>query len=135
MGRPLRKLHQTHFCISVPLGTSLNWELCKIRTTPISAFALCPSAWRHPDLVSKNGRLEKADRETTSQRRVSGTMIQTPDVASNRASEPSLVRHFTPRQSRLYQPPSADSGVFLLLVRALKKNHQKTTLARLVELR
>src|SRR6202035_3331817 len=115
MGRPLRKLHQTHFCISVPLGTSLNWELCKIRTTPISAFALCPSAWRHPDLVSKNGRLEKADRETTSQRRIRGIMIQTPDVAANRASESSLVRHFTHANPGYISRPARIRGFFCCL--------------------
>jgi hypothetical protein len=52
MGRPLRKLHQIHLCVSVQL------DICNIRITRFRG----PKHMGAQGFVSKNGRLEKADR-------------------------------------------------------------------------
>ena len=57
MGRPLRKLHQTHFCISIQHG------YCNIRTTSRRRIHPLPERVEAPGFVSKNDRLEKADRK------------------------------------------------------------------------
>jgi hypothetical protein len=66
--------------------------------------------------VSKNGRREKAGRKTASPKGM-WTVIYycTAEMAANKASEPSLVRHFTACQSPLYQLCGAVSARFMLL--------------------
>jgi hypothetical protein len=70
MGRPLRKLHQTHFCISNRpghlryrhLGTGIrNIGIRKFRTTTRFRIRLFPKHMEAQGFVSKNDRLEKAD--------------------------------------------------------------------------
>jgi hypothetical protein len=61
MGRPLRKLHQTHFCISVLPGYLQYPHHVRFRIPP------SPKRMEEQGFVSKKDRLEKADRETVSQ--------------------------------------------------------------------
>jgi hypothetical protein len=70
MGRPLRKLHQTHFCISNRPGHLRYriWELAfaisasaNNRTTTRFRIRLFPKHMEAQGFVSKNGWLEKAD--------------------------------------------------------------------------
>jgi hypothetical protein len=57
MGRPLRKLHQTHTV------SPRDQDICNIRTT--IRFRIHPAVKRMnaPGFVSKNDRIEKADRK------------------------------------------------------------------------
>jgi hypothetical protein len=66
MGRPLRKLHQAHFCLSVRLGY-LQY--------PHHGFGSTPDVSQHREqgFVSKKDRREKADRKLALQ--VSGNII------------------------------------------------------------
>jgi len=56
MGRPLRKLHQTHFCLRAAL------DICNIRTT-IRFRTRRFLKHKAQGFVSKKDRLEKADRQ------------------------------------------------------------------------
>ncbi|MEA2794757.1 MAG: hypothetical protein QOI87_2137 [Bradyrhizobium sp.] len=73
MGRPLRKLHQTHFCISNRLDICdidiwdtgvCNIGIRNIRTTTQFRIRLFPKHMEAQGFVSKNDRLEKADCQT-----------------------------------------------------------------------
>jgi hypothetical protein len=57
MGRPLRKLHQTH-TVSPP-----DQGICNIRTTIRFRFHPAVKRMNARGFVSKNNRIEKADRK------------------------------------------------------------------------
>jgi len=71
MGRPLRKLHQSHLCISSGLDICnigiCRIGICNIRTMTRFHIRRLPKHMEAQGFVSKNDQLEKADRQTISQ--------------------------------------------------------------------
>jgi hypothetical protein len=74
MGRPLSKLHQTHLWISSGFDIC-NTDICNIRTMTRFHIRRFPQHMEAQGFVSKNDRLEKADRQTISQGTQAGSVI------------------------------------------------------------
>jgi hypothetical protein len=85
-GTPVTQLHQT-LSASPP-----RWDVCNIRTTPVSASVLSPRRVEAKGFVSKNDRLEKADRkdDRPGMEGSNGKIIQYTGNVADKAPDPHL---------------------------------------------